>query len=66
MVVHHVIHKIFNFLFGESDDLATLNKIKQNIHLPQENQLMQQEQIREQYELLNLTRRGTAKIENYL
>ena len=34
-----VIHTIFNFLYGESDDLDTLNKIKQNIHLSQENQL---------------------------
>ena len=55
-------HKIFNVLFGESDDFATLNKIKHNIHWLQENQLMQQEQIREQFELLSLTRIKIIKI----
>ena len=40
-IKHGVIHKIFSFVFGESDDLATLNKIKQNIHLLQENKFMQ-------------------------
>ena len=34
------IYKMFNILFQESDDSATLNKIKQNIHLLQENCLM--------------------------
>ena len=56
-----VIHKILNFLFGESNDSATLNNIKQNIHLLKENQLMQPEQTREQYESMNLTRVETTK-----
>ena len=60
-VKHGAFHKIFNFLFGESHDSATLNKIKQNIQLLQENQLVQPEQIRKQYELLNSTRIETAK-----
>ena len=38
-----------------------MNKIKQNIHLLKENQLMQQEQIEEKCELLNLTRLETAE-----
>ena len=33
----HVIHKFSNFLFRDSDDSATLNKIKLNIYLLQEN-----------------------------
>ena len=43
---HHVkfavIHKIFNFLCDKSDVSPThKNKVKQNIQLPKENQLMQ-------------------------
>ena len=61
-----IMHNIFNYLFAQSDGSTTLNKIKQNIHLLQENQMMQQEQIREQYKLLYLTRIETTKKENYL
>ena len=49
-----VIHKIFNFLFDKSNDSTTLNNVKQNIYL-ERNQFIQWEQIREQYEMLNLT-----------
>ena len=54
-----IIH-VFYSLFGKSDDSAILNKNKQNIHLLKEDQLMQQEQIGEQYELFNLTKVETA------
>ena len=51
------IHKkIFHFLFGDSDNWATVNQIKQNIHMLKENQLRQQDQIKEQYKLMTLTR----------
>ena len=47
-VKHCAIHKILNFLFWESEYPVILYRIKQNIHLLQENHLMQQEQITEQ------------------
>ena len=53
-IKYGVIHKIVNFLFGESEDSVTLNKMKTQCSSLQENQLMQQEQIMEQYELLKL------------
>ena len=46
----------FHFLLGESDDFATISKIRQHIHMLKENQLMQQEKIKAQQELLNLDR----------
>ena len=41
--------------------MTTLNKIKQNIHFLQDNHLIQQEQITEQYDLLYLTRKETTE-----
>ena len=55
-----VSHKILNFLFGKSDNSPALNKIEQNIYILKENQLMQQNQIKEHYKLFNLTRVETA------
>ena len=52
--------KYFHFLFDKPNDSATKRKGKQNIHLLKENELLQQQQIKEQYELLNLTRVETA------
>ena len=46
--------KYLSFLFGESSDSATINKMKQKIHILKVNQLTQQEQIKK-YELLNST-----------
>ena len=41
--------------------MATLNSVKENIHMLLENQWMQWEQIREQCELLNIPRIETTE-----
>ena len=60
------IHKIINFSFGESDDSITMYKIKQNIYLLKKNQLMQEEQIKEQYEFWIWQEYELLKIETCL
>ena len=57
-----VIRKMLHFLFSKPDDSAPMNRIKKNIHILKENQLMQQEQINEQYALLKLS--GVETTEN--
>ena len=56
-----VFHKIFHFPFDEAKDSATLNKIKQDIHILKESKVIQLEQIQEQCEMINLMRVETAK-----
>ena len=48
------------FLFNEAEDSVIVNNIKQHIHILKENWLIQQEQVRKHYKLINLTRVETA------
>ena len=45
-IEREIIHKTFHFLFGKPNDSITMSKIKENIYLLKENQLMQQEKIK--------------------